>query len=211
MIERDRGHTDQSRDERERQYEYDRHQQNSRATDGLDELYEEDDTKNNPSRRIVENPFVPPVPDLPSSNYRGGGDLQASRPETSLTNIYGSYESRPTTEIQDQVNPALDQYDDDDRELTVQTPATSSLLPWLNQKKQTKMPVMPTGGLIRIEERVRMADVPQDAAGSEDGNAAGVGAGSKGKGKNMMKGVMAQTPIGVGGREYGVAVDPGFR
>jgi hypothetical protein len=107
-----------------------------RKRDDLEELYGTA-IEAEQARRTLQNPFEPPVPPLPSSS-------QGLRPETGLTDIYGSYESRPPTQIHEPPSAVGLPYDqDDDKDLPMQTPATSSLLPWLQKPRSAPAPPIP--------------------------------------------------------------------
>jgi hypothetical protein len=168
--------------------------------DDLDELYGSAIAAEQARRELV-NPFAPPVPPMPLSN------TLIARPDTSLTNIYGSYESRPVTHADRAVTD-----DDADRDPPVQTPSTSSLLPWLDKRKATT----PVPRTTRQAAERRMADVAEEEVDSGrtytryESNAAGVGAARGGQAVRPARPVMAQTPAGAGSGGFNVLI-PGFR
>lgn len=195
--------------------------------DDLNELYgsaiEEEQ-----ARRELTNPFAPPVPPLPASVRQSG----LSRPGTSYTDIYGAYESRPATQVlEDRYShrahpPRREDDDDDDGDLPAQTPATSSLLPWLKKDPAPPPPVpalpAPARRRGREEREERNLDVPQDVGIGEgegegggreytryESNVAGLGA-RGGPPPRPARPVMAQTPAWAGANEFNVMI-PGFR
>ena len=182
------------------------------------------------------NPFVPPTQPVPArslpSNYgedamirqdvhnaydgssapalsRAGSARQSAlRPDTTFSqaetfasgdfyNIYGAPPSRPATQ-HDHPNPITSE--------VPPTPATSSLLPWLNKKTETSGPAPPVPPIDRETHRVPRASKPQKQAKEsfrmlDDGGSD--------PSRLPPAAVMAQTPMGADGGWQGVI--PPFR
>lgn len=198
---------DYSRQNNARHSQIEQHQ--SFQPDPLDQLYG-DAIEEEQTRREMTNPFAPPVPPVPASMRQSA----ISRPATQFTDIYGAYECRPNTQVDTSAHMPYDE--DDDRDLPAATPATSSLLPWLNKKKGNATPAPPVPALpvavppipVHLPQSVGSKGLDRQYTTYES-NAAGDGA-RKGGIQKPARPVMAQTPAGAGANEFNVMI-PGFR
>lgn len=144
------------------------------------------------------NPFAPRIPISRSLSHPADARAKSAtredlnRPPTHFTDIYGAYESRPATEY-----PAGPTRRDEEHhhDMPAQTPATSTLLPWLQSRSlshdriSVDAPPLPVPVPYRPPQMAERAHSPP---------------------RRPARPVMAQTPAGVGANEFNVMI-PGFR